>query len=95
MAPEVAETLRQALIGVVKSGTARGLQGAYLDTDNQMMKLGGKTGTGDNRFDTFARGGALVSSRPVDRTAVFVFFLGDRFYGCRFSLRRRSGCRPI
>jgi membrane peptidoglycan carboxypeptidase len=81
MAPEVAETLRQALIGVVKNGTARGLQGAYLDADGQIMKLGGKTGTGDNRFDTFAQGGALISSRPVDRTATFVFFLGDRFYG--------------
>lgn len=81
MAPEVAETLRQALVGVVKNGTAKGLHGAYLDADGQMMKLGGKTGTGDNRIDTFARGGALVSSRPVDRTATFVFFLGDRYYG--------------
>jgi hypothetical protein len=45
------------------------------------MTLGGKTGTGDNRIDTFARGGGLISSRPVDRTATFVFFLGDRWYG--------------
>ena len=45
------------------------------------MEVGGKTGTGDNRFDTFARGGGLISARPVDRTATFVFFVGDRFYG--------------
>jgi membrane peptidoglycan carboxypeptidase len=81
MAQEVAETIRQALMGVVKNGTAKGLQGAYLDADGQPMKLGGKTGTGDNRIDTFARGGGVISSRPVDRTATFVFFLGDRFYG--------------
>ncbi len=45
------------------------------------MKLGGKTGTGDNRISTFARGGGLIASRPIDRTATFVFFLGERFYG--------------
>lgn len=77
MAPEVAETIRQALMGVVKNGTAKGLRGAYTDTP----EVGGKTGTGDNRIDVFARGGGLISSRPVDRTATFVFFLGDRFYG--------------
>jgi membrane peptidoglycan carboxypeptidase len=81
IAPEAAETIRQALVGVVKNGTAKGLQGGYLDADGRPMKLGGKTGTGDNRIDTFARGGGLISSRPVDRTATFVFFLGDRFYG--------------
>jgi membrane peptidoglycan carboxypeptidase len=81
MAPEVAETLQQALTGVVKTGTAKGLQGVYIEADGQPMKLGGKTGTGDNRINTFARGGALISSRPVDRTATLVFFLGDRFYG--------------
>ncbi|MFL5284518.1 MAG: transglycosylase domain-containing protein [Rhodopila sp.] len=81
MAPEVAETIRQALAGVVKRGTAKGLQGAYLDADGQMTNVGGKTGTGDNRFDTFARGGGLISARPVDRTATFAFFLSDRFYG--------------
>ena len=45
------------------------------------MQLGGKTGTGDNRLDTFANGGWVTSSRAIDRTATFVFFLGDRFYG--------------
>lgn len=81
MEPEAAEVIRQALMGVVKNGTAKGLRGAYIDPDGQAIKLGGKTGTGDNRTDTFARSGSLISSRPVDRTATFVFFLGDRFYG--------------
>jgi hypothetical protein len=45
------------------------------------LGVGGKTGTGDNRFDQFTAGGRLISERVVDRTATFVFFLGDRFFG--------------
>ncbi|HEY6579007.1 MAG TPA: hypothetical protein VIY09_06770, partial [Rhizomicrobium sp.] len=41
----------------------------------------GKTGTGDNRFDTFGPGRSLIESRVIDRTATFVFYLGDRFFG--------------
>ena len=81
IAPEAAEAIRQAPLGVVQNGTANGLLGAYLDASGTPMVVGGKTGTGDNRLDTFASGGWVTSSRPVDRTATFVFFLGDRFYG--------------
>jgi hypothetical protein len=45
------------------------------------LPIGGKTGTGDNRYDRFGRGGRLISQRVVDRTATFVFYLGNRFYG--------------
>ena len=81
MAPEAAGTIRQALMGVVKNGTANGLRGAYIDVEGTPMPVGGKTGTGDNRLDTFASGGWVTSSRPVDRTGTFVFFLGDHLYG--------------
>jgi hypothetical protein len=81
MAPEAAETIHQALLGVAKRGTANGLLGGYLNASGAPMPVGGKTGTGDNRLDTFASGGWVTSSRPVDRTATFAFFLGDRFYG--------------
>ncbi len=81
MAPEVAQTLRRALMGVVSGGTARRLTGTYKASDGSLLLVGGKTGTGDNRYDRFARGGGIISSRVVDRTATFVFFLGDRFYG--------------
>ncbi|HET7594021.1 MAG TPA: transglycosylase domain-containing protein [Stellaceae bacterium] len=81
MAPEVAATVRRALAGVVASGTATRLRGAYTTADGAPLPVGGKTGTGDNRFDTFGPGHALIESRVVDRTATFVFFLGDRFYG--------------
>ena len=81
MQPEVAQTIRRALMGVVSDGTARRLTGAYKTSDGSLLPVGGKTGTGDNRYDRFARGGGIISSRVVDRTATFVFFLGDRFYG--------------
>ena len=81
IAPEVARTVRRALVGVVAEGTARRLNGTYTDTNGGQLVVGGKTGTGDNRYHHFARGGGSIGSRVVDRTATFVFFLGDRFYG--------------
>ncbi|HWB51476.1 MAG TPA: transglycosylase domain-containing protein [Stellaceae bacterium] len=80
MAPEVAHVLRRALTGVVEDGTASRLRGAYV-INGVPLAIGGKTGTGDNRFDRFGAGGGIISSRAVDRTATFVFFLGDRFFG--------------
>ena len=81
MPPEVAATVRRALTGIVSSGTARRLSGTYTADDGTPLPVGGKTGTGDNRFERFGPGGGLISSRVVDRTATFVFFLGDRFFG--------------
>jgi hypothetical protein len=57
------------------------LRGAYQAPNGTLLPVGGKTGTGDNRLDRFGRGGRLISQRVVDRTATFVFFLGDRFFG--------------
>ena len=81
MPTEVAQIVRRALLGVVANGTARRVNGAYTAADGSPLPVGGKTGTGDNRYDRFGRGGGIISSRVVDRTATFVFFLGDRFYG--------------
>ena len=81
MPVEVAQTVKHALMSVVDGGTAARLRGAYVAPDGSPLAVGGKTGTGDNRFDRFGRGGGIVSSRVVDRTATFVFFLGDNFYG--------------
>ena len=81
MAPEVASTIRGALMGVVAQGTAVRVRDVYAGADGVALPIGGKTGTGDNRFDTFGASRALIKSRAVDRTATFVFFLGERFYG--------------
>jgi hypothetical protein len=45
------------------------------------VPVGGKTGSGDNRFKVFARDGEVIESRPVNRTATFVFYIGDRYFG--------------
>ncbi len=81
MAPEVAATLKHAMMGVVQEGTGVRLRNVYLGTDGQPLPVGGKTGTGDNRYDRYAPGGRLIESRAVDRTGTFMFFLGDRFFG--------------
>ena len=81
MSAEVATTLRRALAGVVETGTAVRARGVFFGPDGNSLPIGGKTGTGDNRFESFGRGRRLIEARPVDRTATFVFFLGDRLYG--------------
>ncbi len=77
---ELAQVVREALVNVVASGTAGRLNGAFV-TPRGKLVIGGKTGTGDNRFDTYAANGAVVKSRVVNRVATFVFFLGRHFYG--------------
>jgi membrane peptidoglycan carboxypeptidase len=81
LAPEVAATVRRALMGVVREGTGTRARGVFFGPDKTALAIGGKTGTGDNRYESFAAGGKLIESRVVDRTATFVFFLGDRFFG--------------
>ncbi|MES2819933.1 MAG: transglycosylase domain-containing protein [Pseudomonadota bacterium] len=78
---EVAAALREALSQVVEGGTARRLHGAFTLSDGQVLTVGGKTGTGDNRIESVGAGGRLQSSRAVNRTATFVFYLGPRHYG--------------
>jgi len=46
------------------------------------LRIGAKTGTGDNRLQTFASNGGVTSSNAKSRTATFVFAIDDRFYGC-------------
>ncbi len=77
----VARLLRQVLAGVVREGTARRAAGAFVDATGVTIPIGGKTGSGDNRYKTFARGGGMLGSRPVSRTAAFAFFIGERYVG--------------
>jgi membrane peptidoglycan carboxypeptidase len=81
MRREIAEILKQALQGVVESGTAKRINRAFLLSNGTPLAVGGKTGTGDNRYDIFGSGGKIIRSSVINRAAVFVFFLGDRFYG--------------
>jgi membrane peptidoglycan carboxypeptidase len=79
--PEICRTLRKALTDVVQNGTARRIAGSFKDSAGQPIPMGGKTGTGDHRLDRYGPGGQLIESRAVNRTATFVFFIGDRFFG--------------
>ncbi|MGZ8445395.1 MAG: transglycosylase domain-containing protein [Candidatus Binatia bacterium] len=81
LVPEVARTMRKAMAEVVEQGTARRLNGAFKLADGSVLTVGGKTGSGDNRFETFNRSGGVVSSRATNRTATFVFYIGERYYG--------------
>ncbi|GGX77110.1 glycosyl transferase family 51 [Litchfieldella qijiaojingensis] len=81
MAPEVAAVLREALSQVVEGGTARRLQGSFTLEDGTPLTLGGKTGTGDNRIETVTRFGHVIDSRALNRTATFVFYLGEHHFG--------------
>lgn len=78
---EVAQVARNAMIDVASVGTARRLAGAFTADDGTPLVVGGKTGTGDHRFDVYGQGGQLLSSRVVTRSATIVFLVGDRFYG--------------
>jgi len=49
--------------------------------DGRIIPVGGKTGTGDNRLESFSANGRVIGDKAVSRTATFVFMIGDRFYG--------------
>ncbi len=80
-APELAAVVRSVLIDVVEGGTASRLARAIVREDGTQIALGGKTGTGDHRYVTFSAAGSIKESRAVNRSATFVFFIGDRFFG--------------
>ena len=81
LAPEVAQAVRGAIRGVVEDGTAKRVKQAFVRPDGSIIPVGGKTGTGDQRFDTFGAGGRLIKSRVVNRSATFVFNIDGRFFG--------------
>lgn len=79
LSSEVASVLRRELVGVVEHGTGRRVAGGVQLRDGRRLEIGGKTGTGDNRFETIGAQGR--TSRVVNRTAAFTFTIGDRFFG--------------
>lgn len=81
MRPTIARLLRAVLSEVVERGTAIRIGHAFVDEHNMPLPIGGKTGSGDNRINAFTATGRLISSRPVNRTAGFVFYLDDRLIG--------------
>jgi len=81
LSPEVARVVADAIRGVVSDGTAKRARMAFVGSDGKVIPVGGKTGTGDQRFDVYGGGGRLIESRYVNRSATFVFNIGERFFG--------------
>jgi membrane peptidoglycan carboxypeptidase len=81
LSTELAAAVRRVLIDVVARGTASRLANALTAADGKPVPIGGKTGTGDNRYVTFTAAGTVKESRVINRSATFVFFIGNRFFG--------------
>ncbi|MBV4485297.1 penicillin-binding protein [Pseudomonas sp. SWRI153] len=81
MPSEVAAALREALSQVVDAGTAKRVSGSFVTADGKPLAMGGKTGTGDNRIEAVGSGGRILSSKSINRTATFVFYIGDSHFG--------------
>ncbi len=81
MHTSVARLLKGELVNVVDGGTAVRARGAVVLADGTRVPVGGKTGTGDNRFEVFNARGQVLEAYTINRTATFVFTIGDRFYG--------------
>jgi membrane peptidoglycan carboxypeptidase len=81
MSEAVAAVLQRELIGVVDHGTGLRAHGSVVLNGGRIIPVGGKTGTGDNRVEQFGPHGAVFGSKVRNRTAAFVFTIGDRFFG--------------
>ena len=92
--PEIADVVHNALLDVVENGTAVRLKGGIKTKDGAFL-VGGKTGTGDHRYQVYGAGGRLQESRVVNRTATFVFFVGDRFFGTITAIVRGSEAKKF
>ena len=63
IAPEIAALVRQQLIGVVENGTGRRAHGGISMPGGHIIPVGGKTGTGDNRLESFSANGRVGGPR--------------------------------
>ena len=81
LSPVIATLVRKEMIGVVENGTGARAHGGFKLPGGVVLPVGGKTGTGDNRLQEFGPRGSVIGSKVVNRTAAFVFFIGDRFFG--------------
>jgi membrane peptidoglycan carboxypeptidase len=79
--PEIAAVLRAEMFKVVEVGTARRAYGSVVLNDDTKLPVGGKTGTGDNRIVVTLADRRRIDSNVMNRTATFVFLIGDRFFG--------------
>ncbi|MEZ0225763.1 MAG: transglycosylase domain-containing protein [Alphaproteobacteria bacterium] len=78
---EVTKLVRREMIGVVEEGTGVRLRNAVILSDGTVLPVGVKTGTGDNRKQTFSARGGVTSEEKKSRTATVDYVIGDRYWG--------------
>jgi membrane peptidoglycan carboxypeptidase len=76
IAPEIARRVREEMRGVVQFGTARRAFASVKSAAGEVLAIGGKTGTGDNRTKSLWKVG-----KARNRTAAFVFTVGEKYFG--------------
>jgi membrane peptidoglycan carboxypeptidase len=81
LSSEIAKSVKPLLFDIVEKGTAIRGNRSFVRADGTKIPLGGKTGTGDHRYEIYGKEGELISSRVMNRTATFTFVIGDRFFG--------------
>jgi membrane peptidoglycan carboxypeptidase len=81
LSSEIATAAKALLFDIVEKGTAIRGNGSFLKADGTEIPLGGKTGTGDHRYEIYGKGGVLLGSKIMNRTATFTFIIGDRYFG--------------
>ncbi|WP_373493427.1 transglycosylase domain-containing protein [Aquiflexum sp.] len=81
LSSEVAAVVHDAMVNVVEQGTGRRVAGTMKTSEGEVLTVGAKTGTGNNRIQVFGPRGTLLESRALNRTSTLVFFIGDHFFG--------------
>jgi membrane peptidoglycan carboxypeptidase len=75
----VAVAAKSAVVDVIANGTGRRVRDAFVARDGSSLRIGGKTGTGDNRDVVVDASGGRLSSQARSRTAALVFFVENYF----------------
>ncbi|MFB6372017.1 MAG: glycosyl transferase family 51, partial [Bradymonadaceae bacterium] len=79
MRKPVADTLLEGIRRVVEDGTASRLNQYATTVNGREWRVGGKTGTGDNKREIRNRHGTLIEAIPQNRTGTFAFQINERF----------------
>jgi membrane peptidoglycan carboxypeptidase len=82
LSEDITKLVRREMQMVVEQGTARRANNSIILSDGRILPVGAKTGTGDNRLQTFSARGSVKTSNAKSRTATFVYIIDDRFFGC-------------
>lgn len=78
---EILFLVKFVLVGVVEGGIVKWIFGMFVDNGGKFIVIGGKIGIGDNCFKMFSCGGGFIFEWVVSCLGVFVFYLGDCYFG--------------